>query len=382
MDDSQTDKSKPQGTRQPADTALKQQRMNAWSPILDPVWVIATLFIIAACFIPTGIQLKGISDNVVEMVQKYDSYKEEDLTDLSCAIDKANEGKECTISFTTEKDMEPPILVYYEIANFHQNHRNYITSRDDSQLLGNPGPPDPDCAPLDKLGNVTLNPCGLIANTFFNDVISLDSGNDADGEALDMIEQGIAWTSDLEFKFGQVKDFKSSLCNSCSDSNCDCSVSNVNSHNWTCKQKYEDPKTGECSLYSYPDEDTTQYLYETYPKIISPLEGVENEHFVVWMRAAALPDFRKLYGYFNKAIKAGTTLTFKVDANWDVKSFKGSKSLVVTTTSAFGGKNPYMGNSFIVVGAVCLIAGAFFTIKQVFKPRKLAETKYLRYKED
>jgi hypothetical protein len=36
--------------------------------------------------------------------------------------------------------------------------------------------------------------------------------------------------------------------------------------------------------YWYPSDDTIQYLYESYPDNISPIQGVENEHFMVWMR--------------------------------------------------------------------------------------------------
>ena len=48
--------------------------------------------------------------------------------------------------------------------------------------------------------------------------------------------------------------------------------------------------------YRYPDEASTQYLYETYPDIVNPIEGVLNEHFIVWMRTSGLSKFRKLYG--------------------------------------------------------------------------------------
>lgn len=42
------------GANRPPDLALRQQRLKAWKPILDPTWVIAALLIIAAIFIPVG----------------------------------------------------------------------------------------------------------------------------------------------------------------------------------------------------------------------------------------------------------------------------------------------------------------------------------------
>jgi hypothetical protein len=41
-------------TRRPDDGALKQQRIRAWYPYLDPWWVIGTLYILAAIAIPVG----------------------------------------------------------------------------------------------------------------------------------------------------------------------------------------------------------------------------------------------------------------------------------------------------------------------------------------
>lgn len=368
-------------TNEPADTALKQQRMKAWNPILHPVYVIAALFCIGAAFIPVGFEMLKVSDNIVEMTKTYDSFYSEKIdSELSCDIDKALQNRSCTMAFTVEKDMDPPVLLYYEIENFHQNHREYTTSRDDQQLHGKETQTQlaaKDCEPLNILNGIKMNPCGLIANTFFNDKIKLSPGSsDSNGNALTLIEEGIAWQSDLEYKFNQPDSFESKKCDSCDDSECECTG------DWTCKEKYLDPQTNECYLYSYADEDTTQYLYETYPDIISPLEGVTNEHFVVWMRVAAKSKFRKLYGFFDKPIKAGTTITFNVQANWDVKSFKGTKSLLLTTTSIFGGKNPHFGNALIGVGGFCLAAGLFFAIKHAVKPRKLAEKKYLKFKEE
>jgi hypothetical protein len=100
------------------------------------------------------------------------------------------------------------------------------------------------------------------------------------------------------------------------------------------------------------------------------------------MRVASKPRFRKLYGFFDESIPAGTKITFDVKANWDVKSFRGTKKLILTTTSMFGGKNSNFGKSFLGVGAFCLGLGLFFGLKHLIKPRRLAERKYLRYKEE
>merc|ERR1712238_499422 len=133
---------------------------------------------------------------------------------------------------------------------------------------------------------------------------------------------------------------------------------------------------------NYPDQNSTQYLYQTYPKVTNPLEGVMNEHFAVWMRTAALPKFRKLYGYFDKTIKKGETLSFNINANWVVKDFEGSKSLIVTTTSIFGGRNPKFAKIFIYGGYACLGVGFLFGLKHWLQPRKLADPKYLKYKAE
>ena len=113
---------------------------------------------------------------------------------------------------------------------------------------------------------------------------------------------------------------------------------------------------------------------------ISPLDGVTNEHFVVWMREAALQKFRKLYGWINQPIKAGTVLTFEIMSNWIVDPFGGSKGLIISTSGTFGGRNDSLGDYFTIIGYVCLGLGVAFGIKHFFKPRKLGHIKYLRYK--
>ena len=129
--------------------------------------------------------------------------------------------------------------------------------------------------------------------------------------------------------------------------------------------------------YWYPDDDNVQYLYESFSNIVNPIEGVKNEHFIVWMRTAGLPNFRKLYGILPYDFKAGESLTFSIICNFEVSSFGGTKSLVLTTLAEFGAKNYALGSSFVVTGAVSLCIGILFALKRTINPRPLGDIRQL-----
>ena len=102
---------------------------------------------------------------------------------------KCNE-KDGNMTFTIPKDgWKGDVFIYYELENFYQNHRRYVKSRDDKQLLGNKKLEDgvnTDCQPFDKCkkdanDNECVNgensnladgtpflPCGAIANSLFS----------------------------------------------------------------------------------------------------------------------------------------------------------------------------------------------------------------------
>ena len=139
-----------------------------------------------------------------------------------------------------------------------------------------------------------------------------------------------------------------------------------------------------CYAYQYPDDATTQYLYESYPAIVQPAgasPNVLNEHFIVWMRTAGLPTFRKLYASIDADISAGSTISFDINANFNVVSFEGTKSIVISTVSWFGGRNPFLGQSYIAVGSICVGLALVFGLKHMVAPRKLGDTRYLVWKE-
>ena len=185
-----------------------------------------------------------------------------------------------------------------------------------------------------------------------------------------MDEKAIATASERDKLFKQVEGFQSKIVNA---SNPGCVANGLPE---TCK-RYPGPKPGLLHLFYYPSDDTTQYLYETYPRQISPLEGVTNEHFIVWMRTAALPTFRKLYGRIYRDFKKGEKLSFQVEANFEVRSFNADKAIIITKEGQFGAKNPALGIAYITIGSMCLFFGVLFTVKQLILPRPLGTRKVL-----
>eukprot|EP00920_Eleutheroschizon_duboscqi_P042352 GHVT01101219.1.p1 GENE.GHVT01101219.1~~GHVT01101219.1.p1 ORF type:complete len:195 (+),score=34.57 GHVT01101219.1:300-884(+) len=104
---------------------------------------------------------------------------------------------------------------------------------------------------------------------------------------------------------------------------------------------------------------------------------VENGHFIVWMRTAALPSFRKLYG--KVVIRSDLTLPvfIKVDNRYPVAAFDGRKFVVLSTASWLGGRNMFLGITYLVVAVICFFIGLFFFLKNRQRPRILGDVRYL-----
>ena len=97
------------------------------------------------------------------------------------------------------------MFLYYGLTNFYQNHRRYVKSRDDKQLLGElKKEPATDCDPF-LIFNDTHKyaPCGAIANSLFNDTIELEwrEGESGTWTTVPVLRTGIAWDTDKQYKF-------------------------------------------------------------------------------------------------------------------------------------------------------------------------------------
>eukprot|EP00981_Chlorochromonas_danica_P001856 scaffold386_cov174-Ochromonas_danica.AAC.30 len=313
------DPTNPPKTNRPSPHPFNQQRLNAWQPIMTPLAVILIFIAIGVSFIPTGTYLLSESNDLYEQTILYDG-KKSDMT--SCTITTSNVGRRCNVTFNVDDDVTGPIYVYYELRNFYQNHRRYVSSVDYTQMSGQSVSEttlDSTCVDKVKNGSLLLNPCGLIANSYFTDVFSLDSTASSPANTFDLDESGITWKSDDD-KFKQPDDFKSAQVSSLGVS---CSSVGLPS---SCKN-YTDPSSGQHYKFYYPSDDSTQYLYETYPGLISPIDGVTDDHFKVWMRTAAMPRFRKLYGKIHSDLKKGDKVVFQITANYEVGSYDATKGL-------------------------------------------------------
>ena len=63
---------------------------------------------------------------------------------------------------------------------------------------------------------------------------------------------------------------------------------------------------------------------------------MEDKHFIVWMKPADLPNFRKLLGRIDQQdLESASVVFVKIENNFDVFSFNGKKYIILSTVNAF-----------------------------------------------
>ncbi|KAK2582061.1 hypothetical protein KPH14_002766 [Odynerus spinipes] len=344
-------------TKKPSDSAFKQQRLPAWQPILTAGTVLPTFFVIGVAFIPVGIGLLYFSDKVKEQTIDYTNCNSNNITYINgqpktCAdviAENASKSCYCEIDFVLPMDFDGEVYMYYGLTNFYQNHRRYVKSRDDNQLLGILSDKvSNDCEPFayeldEKNTTKPIAPCGAIANSLFSDELTLYS--DRNKQDVPLLKTGIAWPSDKNIKFRNPEgDLKEAFS----------------------PERFAKPK------------NWAKYIYELDPHNASN-NGLQNEDLIVWMRTAALPTFRKLYRRVDHSVKGFTegllagNYTLKVKYSFSVSAFNGSKRMILSTTSLLGGKNPFLGIAYIVVGCICLVLGIALSIIHIKYSKSTAE---------
>lgn len=324
------------GAHQPDSTAFTQQRLPAWQPLLSAGIALPLFFCAGLAFLGLGLGLYYSSNAIRELQHDYTG----DGAAGGCSVCAAEgQGRAppppcaCAWHFALSERFPGPVYLYYELSGFYQNNRRYGVSRDDAQLSGLPDAlrrPANECAPYRfSAAGLPVAPCGAVADSLFNDSFALwhQRRPGAPYEEVPLDRTGIAWWTDTHVKFRNPPLVNGSLALAFRGT--------APPPNWR-RPVYE--------LSADPNNT-----------------GFVNQDFVVWMRTAALPTFRKLYarirqGNYSAGLPRGA---YRLDIayNYPVRAFGGRKLLVFSNVSWMGGKNPFLGIAYLVVGSLCIVVG-------------------------
>lgn len=323
----------------PNDSKIRQQKLPAWQPILTARSVIPIIFATGLIFIPIGVFLAISSESVKEYTGYYD-----------CKTSDPN----CNLTIYLAEDYVGDVYFYYALENYFQNNRRYMKSRSDKQLLGDLLANDrSDCAPYINATDVDgkikpIAPCGVIANSMFNDTFTLYYTEDSQKTQVIWTYSGLLWEVDTKVKFkNPISSVGGDLCSAFQEKN------TIKPPNW---QKHP------CEL-DVANADNNGFL---------------NADFIIWMRVAALPNFRKPYrklvrqDRFANGLLRGYYL-LEIQSNYPVDKFSGKKAFIISTASWLGGKNNFMGIMYIIVGSICTALGLSFIIIHIKFGHRLSE---------
>lgn len=95
----------------------------------------------------------------------------------------------------------------------------------------------------------------------------------------------------------------------------------------------------------------------------------DQEDLIVWMRTAALPSFRKLYGRIEEDLDADDVVVVDILNNYNTYSFGGKKKIVLSTSSWLGGKNDFLGMAYLSIGSSSILVSLVFLVLHVKNPR-------------
>lgn len=262
-----------------------------------------------------GIIVLSLSLNTYEIIIRYDNKDDcnKSFTGLSKPSSNLNfiesdlESNQCEIQLTVYKLMKGPIYVYYQLTNFYQNHRIFIKSFSNNQLNGeviNTTDLIDDCSPV-----VTMSDLGL-TTSYGGQLLPKDAPANP------------------------------------------CGLYPKYFFNDTFKLKSD-------SLFI--NETAIAYQSDPYYRYKTPVNSekiqwinVTDEHFMVWMRPASGPDFRKLWGRIDSDLNEGN-YTIVITNNYRADLIDSTKSLILSTKSFLGGKNSFMGTAYIIIGVFCIL---------------------------
>jgi hypothetical protein len=241
-----------------------------------------------------------------------------DLQILSERYDNlpVNSSEPFMLNITIPKPMAGTVVFLYKLVGFYQNHRRMYSSKSYPQLAGEHATNSQlsSCSPLIyKDGNeVEANlfiPCGSLAVSFFDEFFVVNNFSEA----------GIAPGPDRDDLFRPISD---------------------------------EYRTGIRHLLNKTD---------------FPGETV-NEHFIVWMRAAAFPVFMKPFAFCRPCHIPAGTFSVVVKKNYPTSEFAGERWAVLAEVKGFGSGSARVEAVAIGVGGAAVALGIGFLLLFVCCP--------------
>eukprot|EP00210_Caulerpa_lentillifera_P007271 g6954.t2 len=302
---------------------IRQDLPSVWDPRPSVFRSVLFFAILSFITVPLASTIIWQTHQNTEIILRYDSYIDSNKTldnniRKQQILNNSGSGILITNTLTIREDLESPVYVYYELKDFYQNHKRYVRSVEFEQIgKGNISASDLSvCKPYRLIpGNGStdervINPCGLLAHSYFNDTFKLQSSwtSDVADLGLKMKETGIATEWDRKYLYG------------------DHEAKNFN----------EDVNT------------------RGGGQIEGPLN--EDEHFMVWMKVGSRPTVRKLYGIIESDIPKGAHLTFEIQNRYNTYDFSGEKRLILSTANWTGGRDIFTGILFFVIGGMSALA--------------------------
>jgi len=235
--------------------------------------------------------------------------------------DKCKNKTFCNVTLRIEGDetYESPIFIYYVLGEIFQNHRTYVSSFSQAQIEGaelSEAEARRVCKPAGTRDRKVYFPCGLKANSVFNDSIvasycaknknctRLESSNGS------WNKKNIAWHSD-EVKFSDRR----------------------------------------------IRESETNFGYFNYQ-----LPNLTDPDLIVWMRAGNSGNISKLYRIIEKGVtlSKGDELRFTIKNQYSIDPMRltPKKRIVISTTSAIGAKSPILATLLLGFATIALVLSA------------------------
>ena len=216
-------------------------------------------------------------------------------------------NNQITTTLTLDSSIKAPVYIYVMYYNYYQNHRIYLKSKSKYQLANQyDSSLSTYCTPLQYWGDLSFTQPNHTNGSLIvpcglipASFYNLTINAKINNTFLDIDSSTIAWWTDNDSKYVNQKD---------------------------------------------------EYL------------NITDQHFKVWMRTSATNTLRKAYGKVTKDLEKGNyTFTLSWNNTTNFADYNLNVKIVLSTTTAIGGKNMVFGWTFFVVmvmsffWAVCFI---------------------------